>query len=265
MPIPSGNLVYDFSEGNCSASGVSWTSFELDRAISEVADSILYDDPARAVVDSLMSRLRNTKFRQSRTNRIFGRTMGLKSWRVGEAVGRQYLTVHSECLFPWPPEWDQSRPNASLAGPDLRGFHFDGSSTCFAFGEVKTSSDREQPPRVMRGSDGLIAQLRELRSSKDYRDDQVLYLARRPNRAGWFKQLESALERYFEDDRDVRLFGCLIRDVEPSESDLHGAVAKLASGHPPSIVIELLAIYLPKSRIPRLGHDLDEAMRRASP
>ena len=265
MPIPSGKLVYNLSEGDCLAIGVSWTSFELDRAISEVADSILYDDPARAVMDTVMSGLHQTDFGLSGTNRLFDRTMGLESWRVGEAVSRQYLTVHSACLFPWPPEWDQRRIDASLAGSDLVGLHLDGSSACFAFGEVKTSSDPERPPRVMRGSDGLVQQMRELRSSEVYRDSQVKYLARRAERADWFEQFESAFVRYVEDKLDVRLFGCLIRDVEPSRSDLRRAVARLASSHPQSIVIELLAIYLPKNRISRLSHDLDEALRRASP
>ena len=264
MPIPSGKPAYNLSGGDCSASGVSWTSFELDRAISEVADSILYDDPGRAVVDTVMSGLRETDFDQSGTQAFFARSMGLEKWRVGEAICRQYLTVHRACLF-WQAEWDLRRSNASSAGPDLVGFHLGGSSPCFAFGEVKTSSEADQPPTVVRGSDGLVQQLLELRASKDYRDQQVRYLARRVELADWFQQFESAYRRYVKDDLDVRLFGCLIRDVEPSKSDLRHAVAKLASGQPQPMMIELLAIYLPRNRITRLGHDLDEALRRASP
>lgn len=62
----------------------------------------------------------------------------------------------------------------------------------------------------------------------------------------------------------MRLFGWLIREVEPSKSDLRRAVAKLASGHPQTIVIVLLGIYLPKNRMPCLGLDLGETFRGAS-
>ena len=117
----------------------------------------------------------------------------------------------------------------------------------------------------MRGPDGLDKQLREFRSSTAYRYARVRYLARRADLADWFDQFESACERYIRDDLEVRLFGCLVRDVEPSASDLRRAVVKLASGHPETTEIELLAIDLPRNRIPRLGHALDEAMSGASP
>lgn len=63
----------------------------------------------------------------------------------------------------------------------------------------------------------------------------------------------------------MRLFGYLIRDVEPRKSALHCAVANLACDRPQAIVVQLLATYLPKNQIPRLGHDLDEGLRRGSP
>ena len=263
MRIHSGKTVYDSSDGDCSASDVSSARSVLDRAISGVAASILCGDSARAVVDRIVSGLREADFDRFGTQAFFGWITGREARRVGEATGRLYLTVHRECLFPWPAEWDPRRSIASSAGPDLESFHRDGSGACcVAFGEAKTSSGPVGPPTVVRGPDGLAQQLRELRNSKAYRDDQVRYLARRADLADWFEQFESACERCMRDDLDVRLFGCLIRDVEPSESDLRRAVEKLTSGHTETIEIELLAIYLPRNRIPRLGHDLDEALRR---
>lgn len=262
----SGKTVNDSSDGDCSASDVSSARSVLDRAMSGVAASILCGDSARAVVDRVLSGLRETGLDRSGPWAFFGWITGREAWRVGEAIGRLYLTVHRVCLFPWPAEWDPRRGIASSAGPDLESFHRDGSGAgCVAFGEVKTSSGPVDPPTVVRGPDGLAQQLRELRNSKDYRYAQVRYLARRADLADWFEQFESACERCMRDDLDVRLFGCLIRDVEPSESDLRRAVVKLASGHPQAIEIELLAIYLPRNRIPRLGHDLDEALSGASP
>ena len=63
----------------------------------------------------------------------------------------------------------------------------------------------------------------------------------------------------------MKLFRCLIRDVEPRKSDMHCAVANLAPIHPQAIVAQHLAIFLPKDRIRRLGHDLGQALWRASP
>lgn len=254
MRLHSGKTVYGSSDGDCSASDVSSARSGLDRAISGVAASILCGDSARAVVDRVMSGLRETDVDRSGTQAFFGWITGREARRVGEATGRLYLTVHRVCLFPWPAEWDPRRSNGGSAGPDLESFHRDGSGAyCVAFGEFKTSSGPVGPPTVVRGLDGLAQQLRQLRNSKDYRYAQVRYLARRPDVADWFEQFESACERYVRDDLDVRLFGCLIRDVEPSESDLRRAVVKLASGHPEATEIELLAIYLPGNRIPRLG------------
>lgn len=154
---------------------------------------------------------------------------------------------------------------SSLPGAELVGFCLDDSGECFVFGEVKTSSDPKQPPRVMHGSDGLVRQLRNLRDRKATRDMLVLYLARRAPDAPSCARFQSALKRYCRDNLDVRLFGCLIRDVEPSVSDVQAAADKLATGRPQPGLIELLAIYLPKNRISSLGHDMTEAMRGANP
>ena len=94
----------------------------------------------------------------------------------------------------------------------------------------------------------------------------VLYLARRADGDSALRaQLQSALKRYYTDTLDVKLFGCLIRDMEPSVSDLRAAADQLGKGRPQAGLIELLAIYLPKNRISRLGHDVTEAMRGARP
>ena len=47
----------------------------------------------------------------------------------------------------------------SFPRAELVGFCLDDSGECFAFAEVKTSADSDQPPRVMRGPDGLVRQL----------------------------------------------------------------------------------------------------------
>ena len=196
MPIPPGSLEYSFSKPSCSASGVSWTGFELDQAIGEVADSILHDDPARARLERVSAGLHEAGFDRTGVLEFFARVPPQESWRIGETIGRMYLTDHRACSFPWPADWDMKNIHSSPQGADLVGFWMDGSSARFAFGEVKTSTDSGCPPRVMRGSDGLVQQIRTLCDSKSVRDSLIRYLARRVEDPQWCAQLKSALGRY---------------------------------------------------------------------
>ena len=205
MPIHLGEYAYGFSQGSCSASGVSWSDAGLDAAINEVAASILHDDPGQAVMSRCLSGLPETGFDRSGAARLFAGTRRMENWQVGEWIGRLYLTACRACSFPWPAEWDERKIGSSLPGADLVGFCLDSSGECFAFGEVKTSADSNRPPRVMGGPDGLIQQLRNLRDSRADRDTLVWYLARRSDDPAWCAKFQSAFGRYMRDALDVML------------------------------------------------------------
>jgi hypothetical protein len=140
-----------------------------------------------------------------------------------------------------------------LPGADLVGIHCDGETERFAFGEVKTSSEKKYPPGVMHGRTGFKQQLEDLRDKVGIRDDLVKYLWHRALNASWKSRFINAFERYNTNHTDVGLFGVLVRDVEPHEDDLRVRVSKLSEDCPQPMSIELLAFYLPSGSIGSLG------------
>ena len=134
------------------------------------------------------------------------------------------------------------------------GFQRDGAHQRFAFGEVKTSSEKEYPPGACYGTTGLKQQLEDLWDDLGIRDDLVKYLGHRAaNGAAWKDQFMKAAARYFADKGDIRVFGLMVRDVLPHRDDLRVRVTALAKGCPAQMAIELLAIYLPEKSIEKLG------------
>ena len=87
-----------------------------------------------------------------------------KPWAIGEALAECLLSDNDagEICWPWNSARDRRTPRASLPGADLVGFWKKGDTVLLLFGEVKTSSDRHVPPRVMSGSGGMAWQLGEI-------------------------------------------------------------------------------------------------------
>jgi len=81
-----------------------------------------------------------------------------KSWAVGEALAECVLADDEtrEICWPWNHVRDRRTPRASLPGADLVGFCKEGDAVLLLFGEVKTSSDANSPPNVMKGSGGWL-------------------------------------------------------------------------------------------------------------
>src|SRR5690606_25873924 len=110
---------------------------------------------------------------------------------------------------------------------DLVGLHADEEGDCLAFGEVKTSSEAKHPPGAMHGRTGLKQQLEDLRDRETIRDALFKYLGFRARGAAWTERFRAAGRRYLKNKSDVRLYGFLVRDVEPHEDDLRARVDKL--------------------------------------
>ena len=141
-------------------------------------------------------------------------------------------------------------PNASPAGADLVGFHKQGATRRFAFGEVKTSEEEKWPPQVVIGRHGLAKQLEVLRDSDQTKHHLVIkYLGHRAKNSSWEIGYKESVVRYFKDSSDVSLFGFLIRDVAPNSADLLSRAKALAKGCPKETSIELSAVYLPPKSI----------------
>ena len=252
MTVPAGEPVYELGVDNCTGCGLRWSSGEFDAAIDPVA-AALFDYEGRANIEEILAGVADTEFAQEGVRRVLSSPASIEDWRVGEAIAETYLADHRSCYFPWPDGRDERKSGSSLPGADLVGFTVDQDGHCFAFGEVKTSSDQQHPPSAMYGSTGLKKQLEDLRDNETIRDDLVAYLAHRAPQAAWRPRFETATRRYLSDSSDVQLFGFLVRDVTPHPDDLSARVAALTDDCPNTTLIALLALYLPLGSIGGIG------------
>jgi len=122
-----------------------------------------------------------------------------------------------------------------------------------AFGETKTSSDKNRPPQVWSGRSGLKKQLEGLRDSTAIKGHIVVrYLGIRANGATWNAAYMTAAGRYLANPTDVALFGVLVRDTTPHEDDALGRANALAKGCPSDTAIGIVVLYLPPNQIAAL-------------
>lgn len=252
--LPTGTVAYILGKPPVRGTGFSWSAQETEVAVKGPVARVVYDDAGTQALASLLGGLPETGFTSTNVQATLSQPATVENWRVGEALAECYLVHHRSCHFPWPDGRDVRRRGSSLPGADLVGFQRDGEHHRFAFGEVKTSSEKEYPPGACYGVTGLKQQLEDLRDDLEIRDDLVKYLGHRAaNGAAWKDQFMMAATRYFADKGDIRVFGLLVRDVPPHEDDVRVRVSSLAKGCPTQMAIELLAIYLPEKSIEKLG------------
>lgn len=264
MTVAQGINCYALGIGPCSGIGLTWTDAELTAAINGPVASIIFDDSGKADIDALLATLADTQFQKDGVARILADPDDVEDWRVGEAIAESYVSDHRSALFPWPDGRDERKRGSSLPGADLVGFKDDAHGDCFAFGEVKTSSENNHPPGAMHGRTGLKQQLEDLRDNQTIRDDLVKYLAHRAPKSDWCDRYRSATARYLSNSSAVYIFGVLIRDADPHEDDLRVRVNKLSTNCPSGTVIELFAIYVPRDSISQLGAKVIAARKGGS-
>jgi hypothetical protein len=255
--MPCGTEIYNLDTSQIAARGLIYTHAELNDALAGPVVENAFDDEGTAVLESLLSSLAETDFENREIKRILSAKCEPESWRVGEALAESYLTAHRNCTFPWPNIRDQKKRSSSLPGTDLVGFHIiTAGDNRFAFGEVKTSDQEKYPPSVMYGRHGLKQQLEDLCDNVDTRDSLVKYLGHHTPGSTWEPQFRNATKRYLSDNKDVSIFGVMVRDVKPHEDDLRARAGKLGNIGSHVMIIELLAIYLPIASIETLGSRL---------
>jgi hypothetical protein len=252
--LPAGTVAYTVGNPPVLGTGLSWSAKETEEAVQGPVAQVVYDDAGTQALASLLGGLPETGFARTNVQATLAQTATVENWRVGEALAESYLVHHRACHFPWPNGRDIRKSGSSLPGADLVGFQRDGGHHRFAFGEVKTSSERKYPPGACYGVTGLKQQLEDLRDDPQVRDGLVKYLGHRAaNGPAWKDQFRMAAARYFADKEDIRVFGLLVRDVPPHEDDVRVRVSSLAKDCPAKMAIELLAIYLPEKSIEKLG------------
>ncbi|MBN1404156.1 MAG: hypothetical protein JW942_06810 [Opitutales bacterium] len=242
--------------------GLSVSASEIDALLTGPVAAVVFDNDGRDEVAALLEGLADTDFAKENLETLLNGARQPEDWRVGEALAETFLTQNKACYFPWPDGRDERKRGSSLPGADLVGFHHDGQTERFAFGEVKTSAENAYPPSAAYGRHGLKQQLEDLRNCRTIRNDLVMYLAHRAVRASWATRFQAAAAVYLRDTHEVRIFGLLVRDVTPNHDDLRARVSTLGLNCPANTVIELLAIYLPQGRIATLGSQVMAAHQR---
>ena len=256
MKVSAGETTYVVGKAPCSGVGLKWLEEELNDALEHRVAEVLFDDEGAVIIEEILADVTATDFAQDALRRVLAKPSSVEDWRVGEAIAEAYLTDNRSCDFPWTVSRDEKKRESSLAGADLVGFSLDDEGDCFAFGEVKTSSDSRYPPGTMYGRTGLKQQLEDLRDRESLRDGLMKYLGHRARSADWRGRYERASRRYLQNSSDVQLYGFLVRDVKPHQNDLARRVHDLASESPEGTRIELIALYLPRGRLDGIGDAL---------
>ena len=193
MTMALGTLEYSLGAAPVTGCGISWTTNELNAALAGPVAEVIFDDAEKADLAALLAGLPETEFDQTTIRGVLAISRAPEDWRVGEALEESYLVHHRRCHFPWPDGRDERKSGSSLPGADLVGFQNDGETDRFAFGEVKTSSEKQYPPGAMHGPKGLKQQLEDLRDKEPIRRDLVKYLGYRATNASWKGQMERAI------------------------------------------------------------------------
>ena len=171
---------------------------------------------------------------------------GLGLTGMGQEALAAVLEAHHDVVLPWNSERDKRNPFASLPGADIVGFQRDGDSHCLALGEVKCSSEAKWPPQVMSGRSGMIHQLDTLASNLSTICQLLKWLLPRVKNTAHEAAFDAACTRYFNSgNRDLALFGILVRDREAREEDLQARGRALAGRLRTPTRCCLIALYLP--------------------
>jgi hypothetical protein len=265
LSVQAGTVAYTFEGNLVSGVGVFWSDEEFEDALNGSLVDIVFDSIGTSDVTTLLESILGTDFDYKGIQRVFDTVRSPENWRVGEAIGEEYLCSHRSCSFPWSVSRDERKSGSSLPGADLVGFeHVNDSSVRFAFGEVKTSSEPKYPPGVMYGRTGLKQQLEDLRDKVEIRDTLVKYLAFRAINASWKNTFASAFGHYNSSNTDVRLYGILVRDVPHEGNDLSVRATKLSNNCPEDMRIHLIAIYLPIGEITNLSSKIMAVRHRGN-
>ncbi len=170
-------------------------------------------------------------------------------WQVGEAIAEAVLARDHEVVFPWNTRRDERNPRARLQGADLVGISVQSDDCQFVFGEVKSSSDKNTPPRVMSGEGGMQQQLEHLLNDNTLRFALIKWLfsrVREENRS----LFDAALAKFIESSgSSVRLVGVLVRDTSPSEDDVKTTGKALGDKVSKPGSAELHAMYMPRPMV----------------
>ncbi len=169
-----------------------------------------------------------------------------RDWAVGEAMAEAYLSHEHQITWPWNMERDKRTPKASLPGADLIGFEVNNGSARLALGEVKSSTDTSTPPNVMSGRSGMTHQLDVLATNLSILVTILRWLLPRCKGTEHEATFSAAVTAFLASgNKEIALFGVLLRDTQADEKDLRARGQSLAATIGSPTTCQLVAVYLP--------------------
>ena len=242
------DVVYENQNRRVFWCGVEMTDCDdFNTFMTENVASRLYDEEEQTEFETHLRSLGNTDFARENLDAVLAAdTEENEGWVVGEAIAEAFLTQEHNVVWPWNMKRDKRNPKASLAGADLVGFKVEGSKVQFVFGEVKSSSDPDSPPGVMKGRSGMTNQLKNLAGDFSLMGRLIRWLFSRCRTESHKELFNSAMKLFVDSGNNAMLlYGVLVRDTPPVEKDLREGGLKLAEVISPPAICHLFAIYIP--------------------
>jgi hypothetical protein len=231
---------------------VAWNGISVDDQaefnafLSGPARGRLFDEEQHTQYEADLRALATTEMASDTITRLLASEPDKEPWEVGEALAECLLEEERGVKFPWNTERDKRTPKASLPGADLVGLIEDGEEALLVLGEVKTSSDVNNPPQVMTGKSGMIHQLDNLATDISIHNCLLKWLHPRCKDTDLWPLYEKAARKYLASGgRAIKLVGMLMRDTSPNELDLKNRARNLATKVSAPTEVELDAWYLP--------------------
>ncbi|MEP7151841.1 MAG: hypothetical protein ABI856_09045 [Nitrospira sp.] len=231
---------------------VSWQGIQLadgdifNSFMTNEVSSRLYDNDGSNDFKVHLRSLATTGFAADSLDEILAAEVPEeRDWAVGEAMAEAYLMHNHNVTWPWNMERDKRTPRASLPGADLVGFEINASSVRLVLGEVKTSGDASTPPNVMNGRSGMAHQIDNLANNFGLIFQLLKWLWPRCKRTQHEPSFNAAVTVFQNSgNKDIALFGVLIRDTAPNELDLLSRGQSLARTLYDPSTCQLIALYL---------------------
>jgi hypothetical protein len=219
---------------------------EFSAFMSSSTRSRLFDEEQYSRYEADLRALATTEMASDTITQLLTSEPEKEPWEVGEALAECLLEDERGVKFPWNSERDKRTPKASLPGADLVGLIEEGDEALLVLGEVKTSSDANNPPKVMSGKNGMIHQLDNLATDISIHNCLLKWMHPRCKNTDLWPLYEKAAKKYLASGgRAIKLIGMLMRDTEPNDLDLKNRARHLTVNVLTPTEVELDAWYFP--------------------
>jgi len=257
------NLIYNQIGNNSHQimQGISYEQKEIEQIFASVIKNDLLDNQQTInLVSEFENSIPSTEFDNTILVDLFKLDDIIteqKEWRIGEAFAEFHLENKQPARFYYNELSDVKNVFGNKTGTDLIGFIELNGDLVFLFGEVKTSNETKTPPQVLYSrrnpngvlQKGLIDQLKDLAQDNKVRKQLIRYIANKvvylPDNNNFKIDFKLALSNYLGDSDKFHIFGILVRDTKPSESDLKSRFKEIIKFVNDKTGLGLIALYIP--------------------